>query len=496
MAPAPRAARSPVATLVGEGSVYTVATVVQLSASLITLPIITRLLSPGEYGTVALAVLVQLLFGAVSSVGLRSVLSRTYFAEADGPAESRRLILSATLLSIAVTTVAELTSPLWLGLLGHVDDRLALRIALLAAVPSTLTALCQAYLRACGRPAAFLTLAFVSALGGQVTGIVLTASVPGADATTFIAGLTGGYIAAGLIGIWLLRLWRDRLASRRSLRESLVIGLPVLPHDIAWTVLALGDRAVIQRIDGSTAVARYQVAYTTGALALTLVSSIANAWMPIVYSAGDKHRWRVHNETLAAVQMLAGAVAAGLALAGPPLLRVVAPPSYHEGQLAGVIALVAASAFPWAVYGGATQVLLWYKRTRPLAWITPLVAVVNIALVAVLLKPFGLVGAASATLVAYCLLALAVTRVQAQHGSMRNFQRPIVLGWSATVALAGLGWAGPSTGIWVLIRGLLSVGVIVALALAVRPMLSGRSSDTVELDPIAPLRPVSGSARL
>jgi O-antigen/teichoic acid export membrane protein len=53
-------------------------------------------------------------------------------------------------------------------------------------------------------------------------------------------------------------------------------------------------------------------------------------------------------------------------------------------------------------------VLFWTKHTKPLAWITPAAAVCNLALVAVLLPPFGLVGAGAATVLAIGLEALLV----------------------------------------------------------------------------------------
>lgn len=481
----------PVRELLGHGSVYTVALAVQLSSSILALPLVTRLLPPAEYGVVALSLLLFLLVGAVCTGGLATVLTRTYFADQEGPAKSRQLILSGTLLAAGVVVVAELAAPLWLRALGNVKNELALHVAVWMAVPGALTGLCEGYFRAAERPVAFVALAIVAAVGGQVIGIALAAVVPGASATTYVLGLGTGYLLAAGGGVVLIRPWRDGFAARRTLRESLAIGIPLLPHNVAWTVLALGDRAIIQRTDGSTAVARYQVAYTMGALALSLVTSIANAWMPIVYSSDDRRRWRVHSETFVAVQVLAALIASGLAIAGPPLLRILTPSSYHEARLASVVALVAISAFPWAVYGGATQILLWYKKTRSLAWITPLSAVVNVVLVAVLVGPFGLTGAALATLVAYSLLALLTRLAIGSTGSMRSFQRPILLAWTAALVLAVAGVAAPSAGAWLALRALIAGGLAFAFVLVVRTLIAPRASSDPQ-EPIQPVPLVSG----
>jgi O-antigen/teichoic acid export membrane protein len=462
---------NPVRALLGGGSIYTLSLVVQVSSSLLTLPLVTRLLKPSEYGLVALAILITLLLGAVSSFGLQTVLTRMFFAP-DGPSKCRQLIVSGTLLSAATVAAAELASPLWIPAFGHIAQPLALHIAVWTAVPSSLTGLSQAYLRAKERAVAFVVLALVSGMGGQILGIALLLIVPTANASIYLGGVAGGWVVAGLIGLGLNRPWRDGLASRHTIREGLRLGVPLVPHNVAWALLALGDRAIIQRIDGSGAVARYQVAYTTGALALTVVTSAASAWMPIVFSAeDDQRRWRVHSETLLAIQLVAALLASGLALVGPPLLRVATPSSYMEPRLASVVAIVALSAFPWTIYAGGMQLLLWRERTRSLGWITPVAAILNIGLVVLLLPPLGLAGAALATLVAFGVLAFLVRRALPDDVPMRNFRVPIVAAWSVAAVLALIGVVVPSTGGWIVLRVLLALCATAGFLLPMRRLL-------------------------
>ena len=60
---------NPVRRLFRQGSIYTVGTAAQLSASAVVLPIVTRLLDPGEYGIVALTLSLNVVIVALVGLG-------------------------------------------------------------------------------------------------------------------------------------------------------------------------------------------------------------------------------------------------------------------------------------------------------------------------------------------------------------------------------------------------------------------------------------------
>src|SRR2546421_3617802 len=162
--------RHPVRALLGKGAIYTLAVGLQLSASLVTLPIVTRLLPAAEYGVIALALVVALVVGAVSTGGLNSVISRVFFDGDEGPPQSRRLILSGGAVALGCAVFVELSSPLWIPALGAVHDALALHIAVWTTVPAAITALCESYLRAAERAMTFVGVTVLAGVGGQVIG--------------------------------------------------------------------------------------------------------------------------------------------------------------------------------------------------------------------------------------------------------------------------------------------------------------------------------------
>jgi O-antigen/teichoic acid export membrane protein len=104
---------NPVRALFARGSIYTAATVLQLSGALLLLPAITRVLSPREYGVVAVAVIVQQLLGFLAGLGLSGVITRDYFREERGPEVARRLVSTTLLPAVVVVLIADLTGPEW-----------------------------------------------------------------------------------------------------------------------------------------------------------------------------------------------------------------------------------------------------------------------------------------------------------------------------------------------------------------------------------------------
>jgi O-antigen/teichoic acid export membrane protein len=160
---------------------------------------------------------------------------------------------------------------------------------------------------------------------------------------------------------------------------------------------------------------------------------------------------------------------------------LITPTSYHGEDLSGVVALVSISVLPWGVYAAGSQALVWIKRTRPLAWITPVAAVANLALVAILLPLTGLPGAAAATFLAYGLLGFLVTRAAGASAPVSALRQASF--WTcAAVAIAACAFGGAAPALptpWLIARIVLSVGLGVWFVLLGRRLMTERSPGAV-----------------
>jgi O-antigen/teichoic acid export membrane protein len=466
--------RAAVARMFGRGSLYTIAQAAQLSAALLVIPALTRLVEPEELGVIALAVLVQSILGVVSAAGLPVSIGRNYFRPEYGPARAAALIPAAGLVAVCVATVAELTGPLWSGVFADVDYGGALRVAVWSSVPLALLGAAQSHLRAAERAGMFVTTAMLAAPAAQLAG-VLVLVLADSDATGYFAGVAALQAVAALVALGSIAEAR-RLGSLVDFRRSLAVGLPTIVHSLALYALAAGDRGVIERLEGLDAVGRFQVAYALGAIVLSLLFAINFAWSPIVYGSPEERRWQVLAETREPLFGVAGLAVAVIAIGAPVGLAVAAPGSYSPEELVPVTSIVALSGIPMVLYLSHAHAIIWHGKTIALAFATPTAAALNIVLCLVLIPPLGLEGAALATVIGYCVLALLTLPVARRLTGLALPGRTAVLSAVGATAAVGVSLLVPVDGVWLVPRTVVAVGLVVVLGLAVRGHIRSGSS--------------------
>jgi O-antigen/teichoic acid export membrane protein len=337
-------------------------------------------------------------------------------------------------------------------------------------LPTAVLAGCNSLLRAQERSTAFVSVGLFATVGAQALAIagVIVSPVPAA----YLTGALIATSAAMLVGLVLTRSIGVKPATRATLRTALAYGLPTVPYMISIFALVFADRFVIAAIDGPGAVGQYQVALAFGFLGVALVQSLQTAWLPMTFAASPGERWGMLGEISATVTRLAAFAAGFLALAAQPALSVLVPGTYDTGRLANVAAIGALATVGWATYLARTQVLLWEKRTRPLAWITPAAAALDLGLVAVLLPPFGLEGAAAATVAAVLVQTVLVGRAARGVAVVPWHLRTEAFAYGLAAACVGLALLLPGTpwgtGIQIAAMTLAGLGFLRALAAELR----------------------------
>ncbi|WP_119154023.1 lipopolysaccharide biosynthesis protein [Caldimonas tepidiphila] len=224
------------------------------------------------------------------------------------------------------------------------------------------------------------------------------------------ATLVGEIVATVLLAAW---MWRRTAAPRPSqfspelYRAMLAFGLPMIGIEIASVVLQMGDRYVIQSMLGAEPLGIYSAAYNLCDYVRTVfIASFATAVLPMYLRIWEE---KGRDETLAFlgrfmhVYMMASAlVIAGLSAVAGELIAVLASAKYLQG----------APLAPWVIGGMALDGLVMVvgaglyieKRTKSVALLMGLCAALNIGLNLWWIPLWGLTGAAAATLASYAAL--------------------------------------------------------------------------------------------
>lgn len=453
--------------LARRGSIYTVATAVQLSVYVIVLPAITRALPVAEFGVLTAALVVVQLLTYVAAMGLPYALTLEYFDELTGAGAARLLVLVTVVVAASVALIADLTGPWWAtAAFAAIDYGPALRFAVWSAVPFAVMLAGQALLRSADLPARFVTVTILGTIGAQGAGLVAV-WLHRPTASTFMAGYVALLSLAAVGGVLLsgsVQRYRGTVRPRTVLRRGFALGIPTVPHALAMYLLVAGDRIVVERAEGLDSVARYQVAYLVGALGITLAGAINNAWGPLVYGAPSERRWSVLNATEVEIMAVGALAAAGIGLGAPYVLMLLAPSGYDPRALAPVAAVVALCTLPYISYLADAHVVFFERRPWLFAWMTPLTAASNLLLAIVLVPAIGLMGAAVASLTAYLLMAAMVA--WARHKLIDTPREWSRLGPWLLIGAAGVATAvvlptdGPSTAVRVVLCALLGAAAL------------------------------------
>ncbi len=382
--------------------VYFGASVINRALPFALLPVLTRYLSPGEYGAIALY---QAMVGVlIPLVGLDLHVNVTrMFFKIDRKALARLFgnliaVLSATL-TIALLILGAAVA--WRGDLLGLPAGWTLSLPLVAAM-QVCNQLNLVRLRNQRRP--FVYGALEIGATGLNAGLSVALVVMGYGWQGRAMGIAIAAVIAGAVALSHLR--RDGLlelnTDAETTRQALRVSIPMVPHALGSVAILYSDRLLLLHLSGAEAVGLYTVAYQIGLVVSLLNESVNKVWSPWIYQqlAAPNERRRYQIVVLSyGLFALTALVAVGYGLVAPILLGWLATPAY---QVAGPFIL-------WIALGyglrGMYMVVFPYfveaKRTELLAAFTLLAALLNIAANLVLIPRYGPLGAAQATAIAF-----------------------------------------------------------------------------------------------
>ncbi|HWH25749.1 MAG TPA: oligosaccharide flippase family protein [Pseudolysinimonas sp.] len=445
--------------LFGRRLLYALVWSLQLVTATLVSPVLTHVVSPAAFGALATAIAVHQVISVLALLGIDKAVVLQRSDDNDGQA-ARGLVTLGIVTSFVVTLTVVLTTPLWREALGFGAFPSLLLAVLLWTAPTAAVQVIQALLLTEDRFRPFAVIGTISAVGGQVVGLVLLFTVH-QGATIYAWGGVGAQFAAMIVGIVAVRPTLRGLLNQPVIKRAISLGIPLAFASLAWILLSAADRVIIQVIKGPEAVARYQVGYIVGSVVITLLIFVHSAWSPrFAALRTDAERTKLASRSRDQLYRLLLPTILGITLAAPIILRVVAPESFRPGQLTLVVFLVAMSAYPVAAELASAQILIVQRRGQAVGILTAVAAAVNIGLNIVLVPLIGIAGAAIATVVAFGALAFLQLRAL---GSDMPLQRPssrLIVAIGVTSAAAAISILPPQTLIWNLVRVALAVACL------------------------------------
>ena len=209
-------------------------------------------------------------------------------------------------------------------------------------------------------------------------------------------------------------------------------GLPLVPTALFLWTTNFSDRLFLVKLADTTEVGLYSVGVRIASAMVLLLTAFRLAWPAFAYSIeDDREARRTYAYVLTYLVLLTTWVATGLTLLSPWIVSWLAPHrrsrSRHESW--------APLAFAAVAFGGYIVVAIGVGRARrtQFNWVvTGAAAAVNVALNLLLIPPYGMMGAAVATVAAYATMFVGMS-----WWAQRIYRVPYQWRRVLTAALAG-----------------------------------------------------------
>jgi O-antigen/teichoic acid export membrane protein len=256
--------------------------------------------------------------------------------------------------------------------------------------------------------------------------------------------IVGNWIGTLAVYLALLGYRRYQLGlefDRNLFRAMNRFGMPLVPAQLAIWTLNFVDRVFIAKFHGQAEVGHYSIGVRIASATLLLLTAFRLAWPAFAYSIEDEgEAKRTYGYVLTYVLFVTCWASLGLALLAPWLARLLTGrPEFYEGYR--VVGLLSFSAAAWGAY---TVVAIGIGRARftQFNWVvTGAAALINVGLCFALVPPYGMIGAAIATVVSMgAMFGLMAIHAQRVYPVPYQWRRIALVAGSA-VAVSALGRA-------------------------------------------------------
>jgi O-antigen/teichoic acid export membrane protein len=418
--------------------IYGLGGLVSRILAVLLLPLYTRYLSPSDYGKVETLIALTTVAGIVLRMGITSAFFRFYF---DSPEpERRRLVLRTSFwFTMTMATIGMIIglalSPEISNLLFDTSDDADLVAAAFVGLwcgmnYEQLTSLFRVEER---------SVAFVSA---SLTNILLTIGATLFLVVALDAGpigvIVGNFTGTLIVYVALVGYRREQLGlqfDRRLLREMNRFGLPLVPTALFLWTTNFSDRIFLVKLSGTEEVGLYSVGVRIASAMVLLLTAFRLAWPAFAYSIeDDREARRTYAFVLTYLVLFTTWVATGLTLLSPWIVDWLAAPDFESASR-----VVGPLAFAAVAFGGYIVVAIGVGRARrtQFNWVvTGAAAAVNVALNLILIPPYGMMGAAVATIASYATMFVGMS-----WWAQRIYRVPYQWRRVLTAALAGVGLA-------------------------------------------------------
>jgi len=410
--------------IVKNSIIYLSSSILSKAIPFLLLPVMTRYLTPEEYGGLSIYLMLITLYGAFIGMAIHSNITRNFFKvskiELSIYIGNVFYILSFTfifyliityIVSLFYSTIFSIPSS-WLLLIPF--------ISVMAMINEINTTILRNEQRAYMFGVFEISNTFIKM---SLTILFLVFFSLGWHSQ--VLGILIGSVVFFIIGILYLkkRGYISMVYDKNKIKSILDVSIPLIPHIIGGVVIAASDRLFIERMVGLEAVGTYSVGYMFGMVVMLFTDAFIKAWSPWFYKSlakptGSKKQKIVKYTYIYIIGIFILAVF--VSMVGKFML-----PYFVDERFYGASEFIL-----WISIGYAMQgiykiffpYLVHISRTLFLAFSAVVASVINLVFNYIFIDQFGTIGAAYSTILAFSVSALLVFWYQ-----QKNYYMPWIM---------------------------------------------------------------------
>jgi O-antigen/teichoic acid export membrane protein len=381
--------------LAKHSAIYGLGGLVSRILAVLLLPLYTRYLSKHDYGAIETLVALTVVLMSVLRAGIAPAFFRFYFNSQD-EGYRVRVVRTSFWFTMGMATAALaigmlVATPASEALFGDASHTNLVRAALVGLWAQInydqLTSLFRVEERS-------VTYAIASVMHRGPIGVL-------------VGNFSGTLIVYAVLLFY--RRFQLGLQFDRSLFRAMNrFGMPFVPSVIALSAIDFSDRFFLVKLAGTGEVGLYSIGVRLSSAILFFLAAFRMAWPAFAYSIEDDDQARrTYSYVLTYLLYALSWLALALGLLAPWLVHLLTTRQFYSAER--VVGLLA---FASVAYSGYVVVLIGIGRagrTRSNWIVTGAAALVNLALNVILIPPYGMIGAAVSTIVAYALMLVVMS---------------------------------------------------------------------------------------
>ena len=214
-----------------------------------------------------------------------------------------------------------------------------------------------------------------------------------------IIGISFTYIIIGTISAIFIFIKGKVFFNKEYWRFCIPLALPIVFHNLSGLILSQSDRVMLQYSSSFSYVGIYSLAYSFGSIISTIWNALNNSWVPFYYEFTNYNKNAELKEHTKNYTELFTVLSIGFILLSPEVYHVFAGKEYWGGT--ELITIFAMGFYMIFLYSFHVNYEFYNRKTVTIAIGTMGAAIINIILNYILIKQYGILGAAISTFISY-----------------------------------------------------------------------------------------------